>query len=122
MENLTTTSRSVSNTSIGLSYPNSNYIETGATNGNNGSSSKTTDSNNTSSSKAGPLLSTLLAFRDHLDRDSFRDFVHECRNSRKLVLLVVFIALFFDNMLLTTVGKAWHEFAQAQYVTDWFGF
>lgn len=27
-----------------------------------------------------------------------------CRESNKLVLLVVFIALFFDNMLLTTVG------------------
>lgn len=33
------------------------------------------------------------------------ELVHKCRNSRKLVLLVVFIALFFDNMLLTTVGK-----------------
>ena len=31
--------------------------------------------------------------------------VYECRNSRKLVLLVVFIALFFDNMLMTTVGN-----------------
>jgi hypothetical protein len=33
------------------------------------------------------------------------EFLHECRSSRKLVLLVVFIALFFDNMLLTTIGN-----------------
>ena len=31
--------------------------------------------------------------------------LEKTRNSRKLVLLVVFIALFFDNMLLTTVGE-----------------
>ncbi len=35
----------------------------------------------------------------------FSDLVIACRQSRSLVLLVVFIALFFDNMLLTTVGK-----------------
>ena len=33
------------------------------------------------------------------------EFVRKCRSSPKLVLLVVFIALFFDNMLLTTIGK-----------------
>ena len=33
------------------------------------------------------------------------EFIVKCRGSRKLVLLVVFIALFFDNMLLTTIGK-----------------
>ena len=27
------------------------------------------------------------------------------RGSRKLVLVIVFIAIFLDNMLLTTVGK-----------------
>ena len=32
------------------------------------------------------------------------EFIGKCRGSRKLVLLVVFIALFFDNMLLTTIG------------------
>lgn len=37
---------------------------------------------------------------------SFTEFVRSCRSSRKLVLLVVFIALFFDNMLLTTVGNS----------------
>ncbi len=36
---------------------------------------------------------------------NWTNLVYECRNSRKLVLLVVFIALFFDNMLMTTVGK-----------------
>lgn len=36
---------------------------------------------------------------------NFLEFVQKCRHSRKLVLLVVFIALFFDNMLLTTIGK-----------------
>ena len=35
----------------------------------------------------------------------FSDVIKETRNSRRLVLLVVFIALFFDNMLLTTVGN-----------------
>jgi hypothetical protein len=33
------------------------------------------------------------------------NLTHSLRQSRTLVLLVVFIALFFDNMLLTTVGK-----------------
>ena len=43
----------------------------------------------------------------HYQNDCFNlpKLVFECRNSHKLVLLVVFIALFFDNMLMTTVGK-----------------
>lgn len=32
------------------------------------------------------------------------ELVTICRQSKNLVLIVVFIALFFDNMLLTTVG------------------
>ena len=32
-------------------------------------------------------------------------FLENCRNSRNLVLFVVFVALFLDNMLLTVVGK-----------------
>jgi hypothetical protein len=32
----------------------------------------------------------------------------KCRQSRKLVLVIVFIALFLDNMLLTTVGTNTH--------------
>lgn len=39
------------------------------------------------------------------DISTLSELVRRCRNSRKLVLMVVFIALFFDNMLLTTVGK-----------------
>jgi hypothetical protein len=36
---------------------------------------------------------------------NWTEYSNSIRNSRELVLLVVFIALFFDNMLLTTVGK-----------------
>ena len=36
---------------------------------------------------------------------SCKNFLYECRTSRKLVLLVVFIALFFDNMLMTIISK-----------------
>ncbi len=46
---------------------------------------------------------TFAFFKDF--RYNSRELVRSCRNSRKLVLLVVFIALFFDNMLLTTIGK-----------------
>ena len=38
-------------------------------------------------------------------KSNISDLIINARQSRKLVLLVVFIALFFDNMLLTTVGK-----------------
>jgi hypothetical protein len=34
-----------------------------------------------------------------------KDFWQKWRSSRVLILLIVFIALFLDNMLLTTVGK-----------------
>lgn len=33
------------------------------------------------------------------------DLLARCRSSRKLILFIVFVALFLDNMLLTTVGK-----------------
>lgn len=36
-------------------------------------------------------------------KTQFTNLVTRCRQSRNLVLIVVFIALFFDNMLLTTV-------------------
>jgi hypothetical protein len=42
-------------------------------------------------------------FLEQLSTMSFVEIIHSFRNSRKLILLVVFIALFFDNMLLTTV-------------------
>lgn len=35
----------------------------------------------------------------------FKELLHKCRESRKLVLIIVAIALLLDNMLLTTVGK-----------------
>jgi hypothetical protein len=34
-----------------------------------------------------------------------KDFWQKWRSSRALILFIVFIALFLDNMLLTTVGK-----------------
>jgi hypothetical protein len=34
-----------------------------------------------------------------------KDFWQKWRSSRVLILFIVFIALFLDNMLLTTVGK-----------------
>lgn len=34
-----------------------------------------------------------------------KEYVVGCRGSRKLILFIVFIAIFLDNMLLTTVGK-----------------
>lgn len=33
------------------------------------------------------------------------DFVNKYRDNRRILLLIVYIALFLDNMLLTTVGK-----------------
>ena len=43
----------------------------------------------------------------HYQNDCFNlsKLVFECRNSQKLVILVVCIALFFDSMLMTIVGK-----------------
>jgi len=34
-----------------------------------------------------------------------KDFWYKWRSSRALILVIVFIALFLDNMLLTTVGN-----------------
>jgi uncharacterized protein involved in cysteine biosynthesis len=36
----------------------------------------------------------------------FAAYLQECRESRRLVLVIVAIALLLDNMLLTTVGKS----------------
>ena len=38
-----------------------------------------------------------------------KDLWHKWRSSRSLILFIVFVALFLDNMLLTTVG-AWSTF------------
>lgn len=37
--------------------------------------------------------------------DKFIDVLRACRGSRKLVILIVAIALLLDNMLLTSVGE-----------------
>jgi hypothetical protein len=36
----------------------------------------------------------------------FSGYLQRCRESRRLVLVIVAIALLLDNMLLTTVGKS----------------
>ena len=37
---------------------------------------------------------------------SLKDLADKWRSSRTLLLFIVFVALFLDNMLLTTVGKS----------------
>ena len=41
----------------------------------------------------------------HLPDTSLSAYISSARQSRKLVLVIVAIALLLDNMLLTTVGK-----------------
>ena len=43
---------------------------------------------------------------DYVSRTKIGAYFHETRESRKLVLLIVAIALLLDNMLLTTVGES----------------
>ena len=38
-------------------------------------------------------------------RERFKNWISEGRKSRKMLLFIVYIALFLDNMLLTTVGE-----------------
>lgn len=43
-------------------------------------------------------------------RESLREFslkgcMERCRNSNRMIVFIVFIAIFIDNMLMTTVGK-----------------
>ncbi len=42
---------------------------------------------------------------DYQNIQLIKDFWQKWRSSRVLILFIVFIALFLDNMLLTTVGK-----------------
>ena len=42
---------------------------------------------------------------EYMSRTKIGARFHETRESRKLVLVIVAIALLLDNMLLTTVGK-----------------
>ena len=49
---------------------------------------------------------TMAAAQDTLSGPTFfTNCLQRCRESRKLVLFIVAIALLLDNMLLTTVGK-----------------
>jgi len=59
--------------------------------------------NENMSSFPGPSGGASCEFTYASLRKQFADLVSRCRQSRNLVLIVVFIALFFDNMLLTTV-------------------
>ena len=42
---------------------------------------------------------------EYVSRTSIGAYFHSARESRKLVLVIVAIALLLDNMLLTTVGN-----------------
>lgn len=47
----------------------------------------------------------MTAVQDWLAGTKLGAKLYSCRESRKLVLIIVAIALLLDNMLLTTVGK-----------------
>lgn len=46
-----------------------------------------------------------MTVNDWVAGTRFGSWVQRCRESRRLVLVIVAIALLLDNMLLTTVGK-----------------
>ena len=46
---------------------------------------------------------------EYMSRTKIGARFHETRESRKLVLVIVAIALLLDNMLLTTVGKRFYS-------------
>lgn len=52
-----------------------------------------------------PPSSIMGVAGEYLSRTRIGAHFHEARNSRKLVLLIVALALLLDNMLLTTVGE-----------------
>ena len=54
----------------------------------------------------------------YISRTSIGAYFHSARESRKLVLIIVAIALLLDNMLLTTVGR--YNTILAQPDTDYF--
>lgn len=43
---------------------------------------------------------------EYVSRTRIGAYFHSLRESRKLILLIVAVALLLDNMLLTTVGKS----------------
>ena len=54
---------------------------------------------------------------DYVSRTRIGAYFHSARESRKLILVIVAIALLLDNMLLTTVGK--YHFGTRQVVHRW---
>lgn len=46
-----------------------------------------------------------IFIKENMRNFSCKELVRKMRTSRALVLVVVFIALFLDNMLLTVVGR-----------------
>lgn len=44
--------------------------------------------------------------------------INRCRQSRNLVLVIVFIALFLDNMLLSVVGQYWNQYTHRHTGVD----
>jgi MFS transporter, DHA1 family, solute carrier family 18 (vesicular amine transporter), member 1/2 len=76
---------------------------------------KNSNKENSYNSGCKETMNFILLLRSSLDdiknlnfsslKMNWSEYSNSIRNSRELVLLVVFIALFFDNMLLTTVGK-----------------
>ena len=55
--------------------------------------------------KTPKLKTTMGKAAEYMSRTKIGAYFHETRESRKLVLVIVAIALLLDNMLLTTVGK-----------------
>ena len=47
---------------------------------------------------------------DYVSRTRIGAHFHSARESRKLILVIVAVALLLDNMLLTTVGKFFLKF------------
>ena len=46
---------------------------------------------------------------DYVSRTKIGAYFHSIRESRKLILFIVAVALLLDNMLLTTVGKKFNS-------------
>ena len=49
------------------------------------------------------------AAADYVSRTKIGAYFHSARESRKLILVIVAVALLLDNMLLTTVGKIFQQ-------------
>lgn len=52
-----------------------------------------------------PILFSSTIIMSHPIFEQLNEFWFKWRSSRALILFIVFVALFLDNMLLTTVGK-----------------